>query len=266
MVWLIALGLAAFVYSIISYYKLIIVTKNLSDFGVTKEIPSSLEGKKILFFSDMQFELPFNKYNHKMAKKVVDVINNQDVDLVIFGGDFSSSGFYKEPHTFDYLKKIRHPQIAVLGNHDHRRHFLKEIYKNYPSIGTLLVNQNFEWNGISFYGVDDRKAKSVLNYKFGDNSINIVLSHRPDYIMDASTNFDIVLSGHTHGGQITAFGLWAPDAHNKYGQMLVSGLKYIKGKGSIFVSKGVGGNVFGLPIRFFAPPDILIIECKKDSN
>jgi hypothetical protein len=65
-----------------------------------------------------------------------------------------------------------------------------------------------------------------------------------------------VLSGHTHGGQVTFFGLWAPYLPSDYGQKYRTGLVVTENT-TVIVSNGIG-TIFP-PIRFFAPPQIVEI-------
>ncbi|HEX2953396.1 MAG TPA: metallophosphoesterase, partial [Bacillota bacterium] len=85
----------------------------------------------------------------------------------------------------------------------------------------------------------------------------ILVSHNPDYIETLHTRkIDLMLSGHTHGGQVTVFGLWAPRIPSRYGQKFRTGvirMNHIE----LLVSNGVGTE--GLPIRFFARPQIVTV-------
>jgi predicted MPP superfamily phosphohydrolase len=71
---------------------------------------------------------------------------------------------------------------------------------------------------------------------------------------------DLVLSGHTHGGQITFFGLWAPVVGSDYGQKYRTGM-VDNGKTTVVVSNGVGTIL--PPLRFFAPPQIVVITLER---
>jgi predicted MPP superfamily phosphohydrolase len=96
----------------------------------------------------------------------------------------------------------------------------------------------------------------------------ILLSHNPDYIEALDTDrVDLMLSGHTHAGQITFFGLYAPvmpaAGHPEYMQ---TGDKYRygridKGKTMLYVTSGIGMG--GLPFRFFARPEIVEITLRR---
>jgi hypothetical protein len=93
------------------------------------------------------------------------------------------------------------------------------------------------------------------------NDFVILVSHTPDFAENLKTDkIDLMLSGHTHGGEVTFFGLWAPYIPSDYGQKYRTGI--IKtDKTTVLVSNGIG-NTF-LPIRFFARPQINIIDLEK---
>jgi hypothetical protein len=89
----------------------------------------------------------------------------------------------------------------------------------------------------------------------------ILVSHNPDYAEGLETRFvDIVLSGHTHGGQVTLFGLWAPYMPSDYGQKYRGGFANT-GFTPVYVTRGIGMTF--LPVRFFARPEITVFTLKS---
>ena len=95
-------------------------------------------------------------------------------------------------------------------------------------------------------------------------SFAILLSHNPDALPEglprAPGAFDLGLAGHTHGGQLTLFGLWAPYVPSKYGQRFRGGWSTVDGV-PVLVSRGTGAYI--LPMRFFAPPQVHLIELRQ---
>ena len=90
----------------------------------------------------------------------------------------------------------------------------------------------------------------------------ILLSHNPDYAEGLGTDkVDLMLSGHTHGGQVTLFGLWAPLVPSEHGQKYRTGTMDL-GKMKIIVSNGIG--TITPPIRFFARPQIVTVILKRE--
>jgi predicted MPP superfamily phosphohydrolase len=78
--------------------------------------------------------------------------------------------------------------------------------------------------------------------------------------MDINTDkVDYILSGHTHGGQITLFGIYAPKVPSRYKQKLRTGLVSVN-KSKVIISNGIGTSY--LPLRFFARPQIITMELR----
>lgn len=258
---MIILGLllvACFSYGLYEYYQLQVHKLNLNHFVNNKDIPQEIIGKKILFVSDFQFDLPFGLFNSYAANKVFKTIEDEKPDLLILGGDYSDALNYRSERIFDYIKDLNFNSIAVLGNHDYKGS-MKDITNSKLKRNTrVLINESFHYCGINIYGLDDYRGKPNLGPVLDSKKINIVVSHRPDAFYDFKSKFDFMISGHTHGGMISLFGKYVPITHNKYGQNLAGGL-YQENSKSIYVSRGVGGNVFGLPFRFFSKPEIVMM-------
>ncbi|HZJ86800.1 MAG TPA: metallophosphoesterase, partial [Erysipelothrix sp.] len=197
-------------------------------------------------------------FNHKLMRKLTEMIIKEKVDVLIIGGDVihKKCDYY---HAFDYLKEIDVPKIAVLGNHDYKD--IDGIKKAHEEAGiTLLVNETMTFKGITFVGVDDLREGHPQIPPLNKHDINILLTHEPDVFHTVSSEheFDMTLAGHHHAGQITFFGLFAPILPSIYKQKYHYGLVKQNGQ-TIYVSSGLGGYVFILPIRFFAQPELVII-------
>ena len=202
------------------------------------------------------------------------MINKQEKDIIILGGDYTNwTG--KIPRFYKGMEKLEKPEYgiyAVLGNHDYN-----SVEKNMAGLKSLgykvLVNENdkITVNNQSIYisAVDDLlkgkpDAKKALN-GIKKDYFNIFITHNPEYFEymtdKQKERADMTLAGHTHGGQITLFGLilWAEIKHPwKYGY----GLKEYDGH-KIYTTSGVGGGAFEMFIRFFAQPKIVILKLKK---
>ena len=88
----------------------------------------------------------------------------------------------------------------------------------------------------------------------------ILLTHNPDIVQKIrDPRVDVVLSGHTHGGQVVLPLVGAPFTASRYGQKYRAGL--VQGPTArVYVSRGVG--TIGLPIRWDAPPEITLITLR----
>jgi len=215
---------------------------------------------KILQLSDLHLK----KVNYQL-KKLAEKINTIKPDLIVITGDaIEEQGKLSVLDEFLQLIDINIKKVSILGNWEYWGkidiNLLTTIYKNHNC--DLLINQNKQYvlkgETITITGVDDfigNKAdfnQSVMHIQ--DSKFHLVLNHCPAYndeiIQEAQKsdlNIDLILSGHTHGGQINIFGfvLSLPKGSGNY----VKG--WYKKKGiSMYVSKGIGTSIF--PVRFGA--------------
>jgi putative phosphoesterase len=240
---------------------------------VSKDIPEEFDGKRIVFAADFQLDT-YARFNQKQFDRIIKLINEQEKDIIILGGDYTNwTG--KIPRFYKGMEKLEKPEYgiyAVLGNHDYN-----SVEKNMNGLKSLgykvLVNENDKImiNNQSIYisAVDDfRKGnpdadKALEGIKKED--FNIFITHNPEYFEymtdKQKERADMTLAGHTHGGQITLFGLilHAEIKHPwKYGY----GLKEYDGH-KIYTTSGVGGGAFEMFIRFFAQPEIVVLKLRK---
>ena len=266
---LFVLGIIALIYAHYEYTQIKIKTVEIA----SKDIPEEFDGKTIIFAADFQLDT-YARFNKKQSDRIINLINEQEKDLIILGGDYTNwtgkiPRFYKE---MEKLKKPEYGIYAVLGNHDYNS--APKNIENLKRLGyKVLINENdkITINNRSIYisAVDDLlkgkpdAEKTLEGIKKED--FNIYITHNPDYFEDMTeeqkNRSDITLAGHTHGGQITLFGLilLAEIKHPwKYGY----GLKEYDGH-KIYTTSGVGGSAFELFIRFFAQPEIVVLKLKK---
>lgn len=240
-----------------------------------KDIPSAFEGKKVIFISDIHCDRYFP------AKKVaclVKKINEQNPDIIIIGGDnVRKDSTYCIPF-FEEISKLKstYGVYTVLGNHDHWES-ADLIQQGFNNSGFHICDNQAYWikegndsirvGGVGDFWEDEQLLENTIN-EVKESDFCILLSHNPDYMEYLDSEFvDLVLSGHTHGGQVTFFGLWAPimpsSMHPEY---LQTGQKYRygwtkKGNISIYITSGIGMG--GFPFRFFATPEIVEITLLK---
>ncbi|WP_165044478.1 metallophosphoesterase [Dysgonomonas sp. ZJ709] len=240
-----------------------------------KDIPEGFVGKKIIFISDIHCDRYFTSED---VAKLVNRINEREPDIIIIGGDIvSKNPRYLLPFFVEIKNlKSKYGTYFVLGNHDHWEDPVL-ISQQMTECGFHSCDNQSYWikvgnDSIKIGGVGDFwEDVQIIGNTTDDVKIHdfcILISHNPDYleVLD-SDHVDLMLSGHTHGGQITFFGLWAPimpsTGHPEYMQ---TGNKYRygwlkKNNISLYVTSGIGMG--GFPFRFFAPPEIVEITLKK---
>ena len=233
------------------------------------DIPIDFNNKKIVFITDIHH----GKFlSIGRVKKLVKRINKLEPDIIIMGGDYvHQEQKYIKP-VFDEFKNLN-PKIgiyAVLGNHDHwedaeltKKMMLQNginICDN-KSYWVEIKNSRIKIGGVGDMWEDAQIIDSTIN-DLQESDFSILISHSPDYIENMQTDLiDLTLAGHTHGGQMTFFGIWAPIIPSKYGQKYRYGLKKF-GKMNVYISSGIG--TITPPLRFFCRPEIVLINLEKN--
>ena len=242
------------------------------------DIPESFNGKRIVFISDVHHGKHFSRVR---VKDLVDKINALNPDFIVIGGDnVIWDSIYIRPFFDEIIRlKSKYGIYEVLGNNDY---FTSASLTNKMMKRNKINNCNNEsyWvkigkDSIKIGGLDDiSEGKQIPDSTLHDvkkNDFCILISHRPGSIPDIKTDrIDLTLSGHTHGGQITFFGLWAPILPGTYTetyQYFNFGIyqKYRYGliksdNRQSYVTSGVGGTI---PFRFFCRPEIAVLELKR---
>lgn len=224
-------------------------------------IPNSFDGIKIIHFSDVHYG---STVDQKYLTKIVKLINAQNPDIVIFTGDFLDK---RKKITDDDLKKIKNElnnikstlgNYVVSGNHDIKYNDdFKEIFsENF----TLLENEEKliyynDTTPISIIGLSDA-TETKVNYDIFEkenNYFRIVLAHEPDeYNKIKEYNFNILLSGHSHNGQIRfplIGAIYTPIGSKTYYENY-----YNLDNREIFISNGIGTS--GINLRMGSTPSI----------
>ena len=261
-------GIVAAVISVLCWYSFIFEPNNIQIEKIDIEIenlPADFNGVKIVHLTD------FHSFGFdEREKRVIEIVKEINPDFVFITGDFVDSktkDFDSCAKFWQELGKQYDGRIfGVLGNHD-LNSLEKLLEQNNINI---LNNENtkiFQGDDyIYLIGVNDpdthrdNLGKAMLGAREGVPKI--LLAHSPDIIEDlkAGETPDLILVGHTHGGQvkipfITPF--WVPtENHGKF----ASGLFEINDT-YMYVNKGIG--MTALQIRFNCPPEIAVIELRK---
>ena len=248
----------------------------------------ALNGLKIVAISDIHGGS--RGVTGEKIRYVVEQANAQNADLIVLLGDFVSQqranrSQLKMPIATiaDNLEGLRASLgvYAVLGNHD-GWYDDASVRSELERAGiTVLENEirSIEKNGQKFrlLGLKDHlKLSSWINF---DNDIRkvvaksepvgdfIVLEHSPDilevlnYHKTLGKDFKLMLSGHTHGGQVWFPVLGTPVVPSSYGQKYSYGHKR-ENEMDIFVTSGVGTSI--LPFRFMMPPEIAVLTISAE--
>ena len=221
-----------------------------------EELPSALDGMRLLHLSDLHLDL-----DPGLTAIIIDRVRDLDVDLCVFTGDYraSTSGSYEPAveQTSRVVEALTAPSYGVLGNHD----FIEFVPPLEQAGLRFLLNETvaIEHNGASLYlsGVDDPhfyKAESLerVAARVPARQPAILLSHSPEiYRRAAAVGFSLMLSGHTHAGQICLPGGVPILTNARCPRRLIKG-PWRHGLLHGYTSPGAGCS--GVPVRFFCPP------------
>ncbi|MFO1053839.1 MAG: metallophosphoesterase [Planctomycetota bacterium] len=235
-----------------------------SDVELAVGARAGLHGLRIAFLSDLHAGSFLDEAT--LLRVCEDVVARQP-DLICLGGDLINSR-EREIELLDRpLRALRAPLgvFAVPGNHDHRWMDDMGDWQDYLSARGVTVIANcgrrITRGGSSFWlgGVDDLTDgmpdmhAALRGRREGEPTI--LLAHQPDHFPEAAEHgVDLVLSGHTHGGQVKLLGR-APISHTRHG--FVDG-HFARETSRLYVSRGVGATV--LPLRMGARPEIPFVR------
>ena len=211
-------------------------------------------------------DLHFGKME-KIHEEIIGEINRLRPNLVFITGDIITSG-KKLPLIYEFVSQIKslNGVFSVLGNWEYWSHVgisnVKQMYEKAECM--LLINQKkdvlIDGIKLSIIGVDDYiggKPDLKCNEKHSEAaSYKILLSHCPGYRNRIiSEDIDLVLSGHTHGGQINIFGrsLVVPRGSDGY----IAGWYGVQ-KPKLYVNRGIGTSL--LPLRIGARPEMTVFS------
>jgi uncharacterized protein len=231
----------------------------------------AFDGYKVVQISDIHADRYFRISN---LDTIAQKINDQHPDLVVLTGDYVSKGRVPEAvgaiaTSFRQIE-AKDGILAILGNHDYwakAKDVTRELTRyQIKLLKNQLVTINRGSDQLSIGGVDDVWAgkpdlKAVLK-ELGDKQGAILLAHEPDFadIAAASHQFDLELSGHSHGAQVRVpfSDVVLPRLGKKYPHGQYQVLDMIQ-----YTNRGIG--LGGIPVRFNCRPEITSFILRTNS-
>ncbi|RAX54494.1 hypothetical protein CCY99_03865 [Helicobacter sp. 16-1353] len=242
---------------------------NAQNFSVTNiEIPLKNLKSPVTFMHISDIHLGTQR-GEKYLQKIISLINEVKPDFVVYNGDLVDSNIALDENLFELFKNVKSKQIFTIGNHEYyidTQKVLELLRKNNIEI---LRNESVEINGVQFIGleymnadletadshrVNDLTVKDELPKMEISNSLPTILAHHTPqgakYV--AENGIDVMISGHTHGGQVFPANIIA-----KFRFPFVKGIHKI-GDTTLIISQGAG--TFGPMLRIGTNNEIQIIR------
>lgn len=231
-------------------------------------LPERFEGFRITQLTDIHHS---RIVDLSEVQRVVNLANETKPDLIVLTGDYTTSyRRYIEPCA-EALAGLTAPKgvWAVLGNHDHYTD--PELTTRALARNRIAVMNNFNTvikrgpDAIQLAGIDDwswnrtdwQRAFYGINEKFP----MVLLSHQPSVLdLEESKTASLIISGHTHGGQIKLPFIGAPARFATIDLKYANGL-FSRGPTQLYVSRGTG--VIGLPVRLGVRPEIAVLRLRR---
>jgi predicted MPP superfamily phosphohydrolase len=226
-------------------------------------LPTTFDGTVILYLSD----------THKRKLKVKDLENlEKKVDWVLIGGDVAEKGISWSivRHNMKLLSNIA-PSFTVYGNHD-KRAGTAQLARILRESGVQLLQDNVLYlrrgdDRVNLIGIDYRsKQGDMLLEQIDVKYCKIAIVHDPLQALRLEQNADLILSGHTHGGQIV-LPFFGPVFLSKAYRSISNGWYSLKSnpedvhqEGKMLVSRGYGTN--HLPFRLGCPAEMHLITLR----
>ena len=232
-------------------------------------LPSAFDGLTILHISDMHADM-----NAGAMEALITLVEDVDYDLCVLTGDYRGKTWGPFEATIAGLggvrRKLRDPIYGVLGNHDSIR-MVPELER----LGIRMLLNECETisrgeHRIYLAGVDEPhffRAENIdkASGEIPDGEFSILLSHTPEiYRQAAAADFDLLLAGHTHGGQICLPGSIPITLDSVLPRRMGSG-PWIYREMTGYTSAGVGSCI--VPVRFNCPPSVTLhtLHCGSHS-
>jgi len=238
--------------------------------------PKQLDGLRVVVLADIHVDNWF--INDKKLRTIVERTNQLQPDLIVILGDYmSGDGWVRshvDPEIFGaVLKDLRAPLgvYSVLGNHDWWYGGMR-VRRGLEQNGIkVLENESAQVNarGTSFWlvGLADlwtrpqRIDDAVAPIPEGQPLIG--LTHNPDIFPNVPQRVQLVLAGHTHGGQVRFPFIGPVIESSDYGDRWVRGHVF-EDNHHLFVTTGIGTSI--VPVRFGLPPEIVLLTLKSGSH
>jgi uncharacterized protein len=229
------------------------------------DLPASFDGFTLLHVSDMHADM-----NPAPMQRLIEILPEVEYDICVLTGDFRGQTFGPYEAALDGLARVRDhllgPVYAVLGNHD-----TIQMVPAIEAMGIRMLLNESEAIArgnecIHLAGIDDAhyyRADNIQNAASGipHGAVAILLSHTPEvYRQAAHAGFQVMLCGHTHGGQICLPGSIPITLDSVLPRYMGAGPWKYSGMDG-YTSVGVGSSI--VPVRLNCLPEITLHHLRR---
>ena len=232
----------------------------------SEKLPPQFDGMRVAFISDLHYP---SLFTNRRLGKIVTCLNREQVDLLLLGGDYVTDNDSIDS-LFDVLGAVEtvYGTYAVWGNHERRNK--EPVAKAMRRNGIRLLEDSVvgfcrEDASVFLVGIEDSFSYDSLSFSPGEDlpaeAFVIMLAHTPDYAERSCTAADVVLSGHTHGGQVSMFGIYTPVKNTAYGARFLRGRNRTTRASTVITTNGVGTS--RKKVRFCVPSEVVVVTLKS---
>ena len=237
----------------------------------TPGLPAGLDGLRLLQISDIHLS-PF--LSEKEFARVIDAALGLHPHIAFITGDLISSARDPLEACIRQLARVKADAgvFGCLGNHERFAGAENSTTRMGARLGMRFLRSQatalrFGDSVLNVAGVDYESSSRRTHYLRGNEHLvnpgafNLLLSHNPDvFPFAARQGYDLVLAGHTHGGQVNIEILGQSINPVRFHTPYIYGL-YRQDRSVIYVTRGVG--TIGVPVRLGAPPEIALLRLRK---
>ena len=276
---IIILLVVAVLFGIVSYGIFDNSALGITNFTIKSErLPQAFDGYKIAQISDLH-----NAQIGEKNEKLINKLASTKPDIIAITGDVVDSRHTDIDVAINFAKKAVKiaPCYYVAGNHEARIENYEDFEKKLEETGVIILNDSqttlkkggqtitlaglkdstFQ-SGYTIYSSEEFMDIKLEHFAFDTKDFSILLAHRPEVLdVYAKHGFDLVLSGHTHGGQVRLpfIGCIAAPGQGFFPEY-DCGL-YQKDNTKMIISRGIGNSM--VPIRLNNPPEIVLVTLTK---
>lgn len=228
------------------------------------DIPVAFDYFRIAFVADTHYP---SRFTDETMHSLANVLDELRSDILLLGGDYQEDISYTKPLMDTIMEASHHcPAYAILGNNDIPwRDSVVSIIRQagivYLRDSAVTIERGD--SHITLCGIAFSHKPNFVSPSLGQPEKDFVIQmvHVPDFAETHDTGgADLTLAAHTHGGQVTVFGMFAPVTSSKYCRKFLKGLNYNSKGHPVITNTGIGTSRINM--RAFAPSEVVLLTLR----